>query len=276
MPRVTFNRATKKRSTTRKRRSSTLTMAKYKPRTATANRTLIKSNALAIRSMKRMLPKLIYTDYQYKFSNGPFLPAAPAPFFNILNEELMSPNLWTPVLRKDDNVLESSQTMIKRMQLNLRYQLGQANWCQITTFIVTIRPDAVNRIINEANLIEGDDYIVSPEDFQPRLNSNLFKVLYRRHISLMAGGWKEEAFASAGDVLVSNSTQTLKKGQVNLSLNFKVRQPNGQTWRTMDQSQFGPARRYFQLNFYKGQTNQVDDDPPRVDTDILYTCINSG
>ncbi len=276
MPRVTFNRATKKRASFKKRRSSTLTKAKYKPKTVSMNRSLIKSNALAIKSMKRMLPRLIYTDYQYKYANGPFINAAPAPFFNILNAELMSPTLWAPVLRKDDNVEQSSQTLIKRMQMNLRYALGQANWCQITTFIVTIRPDAVNRVINEAGLVEGDDYILSPEEFQPRLNSNVFKVLYRRHVSLMAGAWKEDAFQSQGDVLVSNSFSTLKKGQVNMSLNFKVRQPNGQSWRDMDQSQFGPSRRYFQLTFYRGQTNNVDDDPPRVDTDILYTCVNSG
>ena len=246
MPRVTFNRATKKRSSYIKRRSSTLTKARYKPKTTAANRSLIKSNALAIRSMKRMLPKLIYTDYQFKFANAPAFPTAPAPYQFITNNELMSPNLWAEVLRKDENVTQSSQTMIKRMQINLRYTLAEQNWVQITTFIVTIRPDATNRVINAASLVEGDDYIYSVDEFQPRLNSNVFKVHYRRHVTLMAGSFGQEAFQSAGDTLVANSESTFKKGQVNIPLNFKIRQPNGQTWRDMDQSQFGPYRRYFQ------------------------------
>lgn len=276
MPRITFNRATKRRSSVRKRRTSTLVRAKYKPRTATANRSLIKSNALAIRSMKRMLPKLIYTDYQYKFANAPAFPTAPAPYQFITNNELMSPNLWAAVLRKDDNAIESSQTMIKRMQINLRYTLQEQNWVQITTFIVTIRPDATNRVINSGSLVLGDDYIYSVDEFQPRLNSNVFKVHYRRHVTLMAGSFGQTAFESQGDTLVSNSQSTFKKGQVNIPLNFKIRQPNGQTWRNMDQSQFGPYRRYFQLNFFRGQANDAGDAPPIVESDILYTCVNSG
>jgi len=266
----------KKRSTTIRRRSSTLTKAKYKPKTAYANRSLIKSNALAIRSMKRMLPKLIYTDYQYTFANAPAFPTSPASYQFITNNELMSPNLWNAVLRKDDNAIESSQTLIKRMQMNLRFTLGENNWCQITTFVVTIRPDATNRVINTAGLVEGDDYIYSVDEFQPRLNSNVFKVHYRRHVTLMAGAFGQPAFQSAGDTLVSQSTSTFKKGQVNLALNLKIRQPNGQTWRDMDQSQFGPSRRYFQLTFFRGQATDATDAPPTLESDILYTCVNSG
>ncbi len=276
MPKVIFNRATKRRSSVRRKRTSTLVKAKYKPKTVYANRSLIKSNAIAIRSMKRMLPKLIYTDYQYKFANAPLAGAAPNPYQFITNNELMTPNLWASVLRKDDNVVESSQTLIKRMQLNLRYTLGENNWCQISTFIVTIRPDATNRVINAAGLSEGDDYIWSVDEFQPRLNSNVFKVHYRRHVTLMAGAFGQAAFQSAGDTLVSQSTSTFKKGQVNIPLNFKIRQPNGQTWRVMDQSQFGPSRRYFQLTFFRGQATDDSDAPPTLETDILYTCVNSG
>lgn len=276
MPRITFNRATKKRASASRRRTSTLTKARYKPKTTYANRSLIKSNALAIRSMKRMLPKLIYTDYQLKFANAPAFPTAPDAYQFITNNELMSPIGWAEVLRKDSNAIESSQTLIKRMQINLRYTLAEQNWVQITTFIVTIRPDATNRVINAAGLTVGEDYIYSVDQFQPRLNSNVFKVLYRRHVTLMSNSFGQPGFEAAGDALVANSQDTFKKGQVTIPLNFKVRQPNGQAWKDMDQSQFGPSRRYFQLNFFRGQANDVSDAPPTVETDILYTCVNSG
>jgi len=271
MVRVSTNAATKTRPTTKRGSSSVMAGRSKKPKT---DHDLIQANTLAIKQMKSLVPKMIYTDYQKKFGNAPFIPGAPAPFFNITNDQLMSPFEWQSVLRKDANVEDSSHTMVKRMQLNFRYQLGQANWAQITVFIVTIRPDATNRVINEANLVEGNDYILSDEDFQPRLNPAVFKVHYRRHVSLMQNAWKQPAFQSAGDVLTSNSSDTLKKGQVTIDLDFKMRQPSGQSWRSMDQSQFGPQHRWFQLTFFKGQTNEVDDDPTRVDTDILYTCVN--
>lgn len=275
MPRVTLSRAHKAKSKTTRRRSSVLTRAKYKPRTTTANRKLIMSNAVAIKRIRSIMPKIIYTDYQYKFGSQPFVNLSPNPFFNITNDQLMSPFLWEPVLRKDANVLESSQTMVKRMSMNLRYTLNQANWCQISTFIVTIRPDAVNRIINEANLIVNDDYIYGTDELMPRLNSQLFKVHYRRHVSLMAGAFNQPAFESAGDTLVAQSSCTLKKGQVNMTLNMKIRQPNGQTWKEMDQSFFGPSQRYFLLNFFRGQQNDPADDAPSVTTDVMYTCTNA-
>ncbi len=260
----------------RRRGTSNVTRVRYQRPSASNQKRQILSNANAIKSIRRILPPAIYTDYQYTYANAPPFPTAPERFFVITNNELMSPILWASVLRKDDNVAESSVTMLKRMQINLRYTLGEANWCQITTFIVTIRPDAVNRVINQAGLVEGDDYIFNVDEFQPRLNSNVFKVLYRRHVSLMAGAWEQAAFESAGDTLVAQSTSTLKKGQVNLPLNFRIRQPNGTTWRTMDQSQLPPNRRYFQLTFFRGQSNSADDAPPEVDTDILYTAYNSG
>ncbi|AXQ65874.1 MAG: putative capsid protein [Circoviridae sp.] len=276
MPRVTFNRLSKKRSSVRKRRTSTITKARYKPRTTYANRSLIKSNAYAIRSIKRLMPPSVYTDYQYGFCQQPF-PAAPDEFFNLINAELMSPTLWNPVLRQDQNVIESSMTMLKRLQINLRYDLGEANWCQITTFVVSIRKDAANRIINQSNLTLGEDYIYSPQQqFNVRLNPAVFKCHYVRNVSLMGGAWQQDTFQSAGDVLVSQSSNTFAKGQVNLKFSTKLKQPLGTSWRTMDQSQLMPQQRYFLLSFFKGQQTQVDDVSPSVCADCLYTCFNSG
>lgn len=281
MPRVTFNRLSKKRNHTRARRSSTITKSKFKPRTAAANRSLITSNAYAIKAVKRMLPPPIYTDYQYSGSYGPFLTPAPDPYFNIFAAELMTPNLWAEVLRQDPVVTRGSSTLVKRMQLNLRYTLGASNWCQITTFVVSIRKDAANRVINEAGLVQGEDYItLNPgnlQQFNPRLNPAVFKVHYTRDVSLMAGAWTQPAAELAGgDTLVSNSATTFKKGQVNMKLNFRLRQPTGTRWRIMTQSQLAPSQQLYLLTFFRGQTDQSDDDPCRLDWDALYTCYNSS
>lgn len=115
MPYVSKNPLRKFRKRPVRRRASVVTKAKYKPWTAIANRTLIKGNALAIRAIRRLMPPPVYTDFQYSGVQTIFTSSAPDPYFTIDVVKLMEPNLWNAVLRKDDNVLESSQTLIKRM-----------------------------------------------------------------------------------------------------------------------------------------------------------------
>ena len=248
MARVTFNRLTRKKATTRKKRTSTLTAAKYRPRTAAANRSLIKSNAYAIRAVKRMLPPPIYTDYQYSFVQEAVLTAVPdGGYQSISSNQLMSPAFWSPVLRQDTNVIDSSQTKVLRMQANMRYSLGESSTVQITTFVVSIRPDAVNRQINDT-LVEGQDYIYSKGapggsdlGIVPRLNSAVFKVLYTRNVTLMSNGFLQPKADFQGTILTSNAKTTMAKGQINMKLNFRIRQPvQGLQWKNMQQNQFGP------------------------------------
>ncbi len=288
MPRVTFNRLTRKKATFKRKRTSTITRAKYKPKTARANRSLIKSNAYAIRAVKRMLPPPIYTDYQYSFTQEADLSATPNGLYQSLSaNQLMSPAFWSPVLRQDANAIESSATRVLRLQANMRYSIAESSTVQITTFIVTIRRDAVNRQINDT-LVEGQDYIFAKGGqgaidlgIVPRLNSNVFKVLYTRNVTLMNNGFLQPkaTIAVGGDQvpLVSNSSNTMRKGQINLKLNFNIRQPvDGLQWKNMQQSQFGPSQRLFLLTFFRGVTDSPDDDAPRVDCDALYTCYNAS
>ena len=285
MPRVTFNRLSKNKSSMRRRRSSVSTRAKFMPKNARANRSLIKSNASAIRAVKRMIPPPIYTDFQYTNAYAPFLTdVPPGNYFNILSAELMSPRsteqpaqlLWQPCLRQDPNVLTASSTLIKRLQLNLRYTLGESNWCQISTFLVTLRKDAANRVINQAELIPDEDYIYNDQNYNPRLNPAVFKVHYVRHLSLMSNAWMQPKAAVGTDVFAGNPNTTFAKGQVNIKPDIRIRQPIGTPWVQMNQGQLPPNQRYFLLTFFKGQSNEPDDDPPRVDWDALYTCYNSS
>lgn len=280
MPRVTYNRLSKKKSTVRRKRTGVLTRAKYKPRTTTANRSLIKGNALAIRSIKRLMPPPIYTDFQYSGAEGPITNLAPNPYFTLITRELMTPNLWASVLRQDVNVEEASSTLVRRMQLNLRYSLGAGNWCQITTFVVSIRKDAANRVITQAGLNVGEDYILSQNaqnyNFNPRLNPAVFKVHYVRNVSLMSGAWLQPAFSTPQGTLSGNPGTTYGKGQVNMKLDYRIRQPLGSSWRGMNQEQLPPHQRLYLLVFFKGQQDEADQDPARIDFDALYTCYNAS
>lgn len=284
MPRVTFNRLTRKKATAKRKRTSTITRAKYKPKTTRANRSLIKSNAYAIRAVKRMLPPPIWTDYQYSFTQEALLTDVPgAPYQSISSNQLMSPAMWSPVLRQDANVITASSTKVLRLQGNLRYSLGESSTVQITTFIVSIRRDAVNRQINDT-LVEGQDYIYAKGaagavdlGIVPRLNPAVFKVLYTRNVTLMSNGWLQPKVDVNGNSLVSSANATMAKGQVNIKLNFNIRQPTaGSQWKNMTQAQFGPSQRLFLLTFFRGLTPNVDDAAPRLDMDALYTCYNAS
>ncbi len=260
----------------RKRRTSTTTRAKYAPKTTRMNRSLIKSNAYAIRSIRRLMPRPVYTDHQYVGEYSPFISDAPSNYFNIFVRDLMSPNLWTDVLRKDANVEQASSTLVKRMQLQLRYNLGESNWCQMSTFVVTIRKDAANRVIDQNNLTLDEDYIFNSQNFNPRLNSAVFKVHYVRHLSLTSSVWQEPKAEVAGAEIIGNQGFSFAKGQVNMKLNYKIRQPLGTQWNTMDQDQLPPHQRIYLMTFFKGNTNEPDDNPPLVQFDALYTCFNAS
>lgn len=283
MPRTTFNRLSQKRATTRRKRTGVIKRAKYAPKTARTNRALIKSNAYAIRAIKRIMPKPIYTDWQYSATQ--FADAPDTSFSETLKvAQLMSPAqagiaLWEPVLRQDVNVTESSATKVLRMQMNLRYRLGVSNWCQYTVFVVSIRKDAVDKVINQASLVKDQDYITNlGDDFNVRLNPAVFKVHYCRNVSLCKNAWVSPAFTAGTSELAGNPQTTMAKGQVNMKLNFNIRQPvQGTSWTAMNQAQFGPSQRLFLLSFMVQQTDTPDpNNVARVNFDALYTCYNAS
>jgi len=264
MPRVSFNRLSKKKSSARRKRTGVLTRAKYKPRTTAANRSLIKSNAYAIRAVKRLMPSPVYTDWQYSAT----LFATPDPdgqgaFTTSLDiVPLMSPGsgigaLWQPVLRQDVNVTESSTTLVKRMVLNLRYTMQAANWAQYTTFVVTIRKDASNRAIIPTELTEGEDYIRSQgQEFNVRLNPAVFKVHYVRNVSLTKNTWLEQSAVVGQLPFAGNPRTTYAKGQCSMNLNYRIRQPiQGTSWTAMTQAQFPHNQRVFLMTFITSQSD---------------------
>lgn len=287
MPRVTFNRLTKKRATYKRRRSSVLTKAKFKPKTARANRSLIKGNAAAIQAIKRIMPRPVYTDYQLSFTQQATLSAAASGLYmSYASTELMRLNDWVPVLRQDANAIASSATRILRMQANMRYAIQESSTVQITAFVVTIRKDAAD--VDVDNLTEGDDYIyakggsaTNPDlGTVPRLNSNVFKVLYTRNVTLMSNGFLQPLVPSEGAnpvAIVSNSSNTQAKGQINIKLNWSVRQPSAALqWKNMLQEQLSPYQQMYLLTFFRGITPSADASAPRVDCDCLFTAYNSG
>ena len=278
MPRVTFNSLSKKKASVKKRRTSTITRARYAPKTTRVNRSLIKSNAFAIRTLRRMQGPPLYTDWQ--LSNTLYgLVQGPGEFTTTYQvQPLMNPNQWSPVLRKDANVLESSSTRVLRMQMNLRYSMIASDYAQFTTFVVSIRKDAANRAIIPGALTEDDDYILSTgQDFNARLNPAVFKVHYVRNVSLTKNTWLDPSARIGNADFAGNPNTTWRKGQVNMKLGWSIRQPLGTTWKDMTLSQFPPGQRLYLITFINQRpTTGVAASGARLDFDALFTCYNTS
>lgn len=276
MPVTRMNGLNKFRAKTKKRRSSVITRAKYKPKTAHANRSLIKQNAYAIRALKRLVPPVVRTDYQ--LSGVLFSDTSVVDFTNNYQfVPLMNPLTWRECLRQDENVLDSSTTRVLRMQMNLRYSLFASNWAQITMFVVTVRPDSAQR--NLANLQIQNDYINSVGgDFNTRVSSQLFKVHATRNVTLTKNSWISRSVEINNRDFAGNPAVTFKKGQVNIKMGIRIRNPNRQSpWKDMEIAQFDPMQRYYLLCFFTQQCDVAQQSAgARVDYDCLFTCMNSS
>lgn len=276
MPMTTTNRLSKFRARTKKRRTSVMTRAKYKPRTTTANRSLIKSNAYAIRALKRLVPPVVRTDYQL---GGVLYSDTQSTDFstNYQFAPLMNPLTWEECLRIDQNTLDSSTTRVLRMSMNLRYSLFSSNWAQITMFVVTIRPDSAQRDLS--NLVIRQDYINSVGgNFNTRLSPQLVKVHATRNVTLTKNSWISRSVEVDNRDFAGNPATTFKKGQVNIKMGIKIRNPNrASPWKDMEINQFSPHERYYLLCFFTQQSDVAQaGSGARVDYDCLFTCMNSS
>jgi len=276
MGRVTFNTLDKAKAGQKRRRTSVSTRAKYAKKTVGANRQLIQANASDLRMLRKMLPPPVWTDYQL---SGTLFASVPDPGSfseTIAVRPLMDPQSWRECLRRDLNAIESSTTEVLRMQMNLRYSLQLSNWAQFTTFIVTIRPDAASRTIDANGLNINDDYINSAgQDFNVRLNPAVFKVHYVRNVSLTKNTWPDAAITIDGTQAAFNPETTMAKGQVNVQMNHRIRQPiQGTPWKEMAIANFSPGERYYLLTFITQQSETTV--AARLDYDALFTCKNAS
>lgn len=275
MPTVTYNRLDKQKAYKHRNKTGTVVKAKYKPKTAAANRGLITANAEDIKAIRRLLPQPTYCDWQ--FGGSLFATVDPSGFqLDVLASSLMTPAAWLPKLRQDIVVARASTTRVLRLQANMRYTLGGSNYAQISVFVVSFRPQAANRTI--ASLTNGDDYILSvTQDMNARLNPAVLKTHFARNISLTAAGWLQQPFTNVGgDRLEPDPNTTFKKGQINLDLDLDIRQPEGTApWKDMTSDQLPPSQRYYLLAFINSEgTNSLAQSGCRIDYDILYTTKN--
>lgn len=189
---------------------------------------------------------------------------------------------WQAVLRRDQNVADSSTTYVQRLQLNLRMYLQQANYAFMNIFVVTNRKDQNARDTPAAIAAGNDpldeiDYIAGPEGINIRLNSAIWKVHFAQYVTLTESTLLE--FGASPPLPAGNPYSTWRKAQVNIPLKMKVRNPtSGTPWTQL---------RYMNLPYYQRYQllvqmhQQAPDDTAinngaRLDWDCMATTINEA
>lgn len=284
MPRVTarnLGRFTKKNQA--RKRASVTTRARYAPKTARANRALIKSNAWALKRLKQQIPGPIITDYQYRFQTfGNPSTVDNGPEFSIAQFPLTNFQQWAPVMRESNVVINKSQTTIYRLTWNIRYQLNNAYWAQFTIFICTLRKDFSNRTAAGQPVLQaGGDYIVDSDNYNPSLNPGIWNVMYTRNVTLSRGAFSQRPTAigpgQANDI-VSNAATTWKTGRITMKKRMKVRVPVTNTnWRVLPFQQLPYYQQLYCLVFINtasaaNETGVV----AQVNVNQWASCINSA
>lgn len=282
----------KKKSRVKRRRSSTATRAKYLPRNARANRSLIRSNARTISYIRRSMPTPVRCDWQQRNSivclNLEPIPPGLQETFSTNGRALTNFSDWENILRQSSIVQAKSSTTIYRMSMQFRVTLQQSYWAQVSYFIVTLRKDAANREPTGYNpLVEGVDYVSNrlgtSDDasfsVNPTLNSSIYKVHYCRHVTLTQGGFLENPATIQGNDVVANGQTTYRKGSCNLKMRLKVRQPRTDLpWTNIPIAQLAHYQQYYLLCFItqRGPDNASPNDLVILDTNMLASTVNSG
>lgn len=290
MPRTRYNGLSKAgRSRKSRKHSSVATRAKYQAPTARNQRKQILGNAKMIQHIRSQMPRNIYCDYQQLNSIVPEPSTNTNPVtFTTNGRALTAFNNWVAVMRESLVAANKSSTRIYRMQLNIRYTLQTSYWAQISLFIVTLRKDSSGRDFQGTNVLEyPSDFIGNivgvandPAYLQNiRLNSDVFRVHYARHVTLSGGNYLLPPVEFGGIPASGAPSSTWKKGQVNLKLNMNVRNPTTpQPWTAIPFENLSPYQRYYLITCVSQQAapGTTPASSVVIDTDLLACTMNSG
>lgn len=174
----------------------------------------------------------VFCDWQYDgrmaFVGGPDVDWAA--------RELTDFNIWSPCLRQDTNVEESSVTLLKRIQINLRFGMLQGtDNATINVFIVTPRKGAVNRDFTATAPQNPNEFIQNNtlQGANVRLNPAMVKVHFCKYVTLTQNTLGASAVAGQ---TVGDPDTTWRKAQCTLRINSKVHnyQASGpNSWKTV-------------------------------------------
>lgn len=285
MPTVRPRGLTKTGPVRKKRRTaSTTTRIRFSAPTARNQQKQILANARLIRRVKATLPSPIWTDYQLRYTaisaasdsdNQASLRINVQPITDFIQ--------WNPIMRESAIAFAQSATQVKRMSMQLTYELNSSYWAQITMFVVTLRKDYASRNpvsgAGPLGLKVGADFIANTDQQNPSLNPAIYRVWFRRNVMLASGSYGQPANTVGNNVFVSNSFSTYRKGSISMKMNMRVRVSEGNDpWREKPFERLPYHQKFYTICFIN-QGGPASSEMPVLSTvtfDHWNTCMNSG
>lgn len=280
MARTRFTGLKRYRSRSRRRRTSNVKRVKLQAPSARNQKRQILHNAKDITRLRRLLPPVVFCDWQYKEGILGELSSDGNPTLGIKAFCLTDFSKWSDVLRISPSVADAVATQITRFNINMRYTLVNSDWAQMTIFIVTLRKDYANRDPVLEPLQSGADFVTGEFLFNPRLNPAIFKCHYVRNVTMTKNALLTPPFIASqqSGAFSGDPFTTYKKGNINMKPNIRVRSPSIETWKGLPPQQLPYYQRYYLLTFINSNNTAAiaDGTQCRIDMDFLATTRNSA
>lgn len=255
-----------------RRRVSNVTRVRLSPPTARRQKSQILRNARTLARHSRMLrQQKVWTDWQ--FASNLFPTASGT--WDV--QRLTDFTAWNSVLRQDPVVSDKSHTFVLRLQLNMRLDLGDMDFCAFNVFIVTKRKNANQYDPWSVQPAINSEYVENSQQqgFNLRLNPAIYKVHFARYVTLT----KNALFQAAQAGPAGDPRTTYRKLQVSLPVKMSVTKPattgtGTGPWTTMHFENLPAYQQYFiMVHASWGGTGTIN---PSMVFDQLATCINSA
>lgn len=256
----------------RRRRGSVATRAKYqKPSARNQQRQIKEVASMALRNSKLIRAQQTYTDYTLTGTLNYGFPTQ-----QIIS--LMEPNLWTPTMRQNIDVITQQRTFIRNMNFNWFVETqGVNNLTQTTMFLVSLRSTA-NSWTPATGLNSGQEWASQGAQNAVALNPGIFKVHWARHWTTFpntSGDYDPGGPLAGANILVPNGdpSDRYRKGRIRIKSRYSIRAPAQGPWKQMVSAQLPPYRRLYFLIF----ANQTNPQATQslFNWGLRVTCVNA-
>lgn len=224
----------------------------------------------------------VFTDYQWGDPEGAFRGYTQAlgtgTWYSI---GLTDFNYWQPCMRQDANVQDSQRTYCAKMQINCRLDMNDVDTNSfINIFLVTPRRDSTLLISQTpppvgamTQLTQNEDFIenTNNQGVNVRLNTGKFHVHACKYITLTPNTLNDPLPASG---VAGNAFSTWRKWQWNVPLKFTVSSPINKPWNKILFNDLPYYRKFYLLAYSVSTNSTTPFRGPKLDVDILSTCIN--
>lgn len=218
----------------------------------------------------RRYSQRVYTDY---FHSRMWTPAVN----DMYATRLTDVTAWTQGLRHDTNVVESSKTFCRRMQLSLTYDLGTCvDQVYLNLFLVRVRFNYADFDPTITVLTTPWEFYVNPVDLgAPHvfMNQGIFKVIKSKRQMLTYLPVKDTVAPATLDV--GNPGTTHGRLYWDIPLRLRIMNPVNQPWLNKPFVSMPYYDRLY-LMCYPGYRGHIDTPPaaPSLSLTCQFTCVN--